>query len=99
MADLFRASPRGAIPTNEFPVTIVAFLVGSVGGSAFGAAPDKVKICTACHGVDGKAVLSPYPNLAGQNHAYLMYALKVYKAGSRSGGFANIMQQQAASLT
>ena len=88
---------------NRLPVTLVAFLAGIVGSPAFGAtdavAPDKAKVCATCHGADGKAAISPYPNLAGQNHDYLVYALKAYKAGNRSGGLANIMQQQAASLT
>jgi cytochrome c553 len=72
------------------PAAIIAFLACAVAGPAIGAAerpvPDKVKVCTACHGADGKAVISPYPNLAGQNRDYLMYALKAYKAGNRSGG-------------
>ena len=88
---------------NRIPAVLIALLAGIVGSPVFGAAeaamPDKAITCAACHGADGKAVLSPYPNLAGQNHDYLVYALKAYRAGDRSAGFANLMQQQATSLT
>jgi len=88
---------------NRSPVAIIAFLASAAVGTAVSAAetptPAKVTVCTACHGADGKAVISPYPNLAGQSRAYLVYALKAYKAKDRNGGLANIMQQQAAALS
>jgi len=63
------------------------------------ARPGKVQVCVACHGQNGIATISNYPNLAGQNRDYLIQALKAYQKGERSGGQANIMQQQAAALT
>jgi cytochrome c553 len=40
-----------------------------------------------------------YPNLAGQNEAYLVSALKAYRSKERNGGMASIMQMQAANLS
>ncbi|MDX1598572.1 cytochrome c [uncultured Marinobacter sp.] len=59
----------------------------------------KAAVCAACHGKDGIASIPGYPNLAGQNEAYLKSALKAYKNKQRSGGQAAIMQGQAAALS
>lgn len=56
-------------------------------------------VCAACHGAQGKAAVPNYPNLAGQNKAYLVSALKAYKNKQRTGGLAVIMQGQAAALS
>ena len=63
------------------------------------ASPGKVQVCATCHGQDGMATISAYPNLAGQNRDYLIAALKAYKNLERNGGLAGVMQQQAAALT
>ena len=60
----------------------------------------KAVVCAACHGADGKAVIPGYPNLAGQNEAYLVNALKAYKSGDRKpAGNAAVMAGQAAALS
>lgn len=59
----------------------------------------KSAVCAACHGAAGKAAVPNYPNLAGQNKAYLVSALKSYKSKERNGGMAAIMQGQAAALS
>ncbi len=59
----------------------------------------KAAVCAACHGVDGKAMIPTYPNLAGQNEQYLVLAIKAYKSGQRSGGQAAIMAGMAAPLS
>ena len=84
--------------SKYFPAIIILLASASVGGTEVSKL-DKIKLCAACHGADGKAIISPYPDLAGQNRDYLVYALKAYKDHNRNGGLANIMQQQAASLT
>lgn len=56
-------------------------------------------ICASCHGVNGIASVGMYPNLAGQNEAYLVSALKAYRSKERNGGMAAIMQMQAANLS
>ncbi len=44
----------------------------------------KAAPCAGCHGADGIATKADYPNLAGQNAAYLVTAMKAYKDGSRN---------------
>ncbi len=39
--------------------------------------------CAACHGADGHASNSSWPNLAGQSTDYLINALNAYKSGAR----------------
>jgi cytochrome c553 len=59
----------------------------------------KAVLCATCHGTDGIATQPIYPNLAGQNEAYLASALTAYRNKERTGGLASIMQIQAANLT
>ncbi|OUR65760.1 hypothetical protein A9Q79_01860 [Methylophaga sp. 42_25_T18] len=59
----------------------------------------KTSLCASCHGVNGIATLPSYPNLAGQNEAYLISALTAYRDKQRNGGMAAIMQMQAANLS
>ncbi|GHB12604.1 c-type cytochrome [Modicisalibacter luteus] len=57
------------------------------------------EVCASCHGLDGNALVAEYPDLAGQNAPYLVYALKAYKNGLRTGGNAGLMRPQAANLS
>lgn len=75
----------------------VAPLAVQAGDAAAGKA--KAAACAGCHGADGKALIPSYPNLAGQNAAYIEQALKAYKSGQRTGGQAAIMQGMAAPLS
>jgi cytochrome c553 len=59
----------------------------------------KTALCASCHGANGIAVMGMYPNLAGQNEAYLISALTAYRSKERNGGMAAIMQMQAANLS
>lgn len=59
----------------------------------------KTAACVACHGADGKASLSMYPNLAGQNYEYMVNAMKAYKAGQRRGNTAAFMTAPMATLS
>ena len=59
----------------------------------------KAAVCAACHGANGIALIPTYPNLAGQNPAYIELALKAYKTGQRSGAQAAIMAGMAAPLS
>lgn len=62
--------------------------------------PAKVSTCSACHGESGAVPIAPsYPKLAGQNEAYILSALKSYKAGKRQGGLSAVMSSQAAMLS
>lgn len=59
----------------------------------------KTIVCVTCHGSDGKATLSMYPNLSGQNYEYLVNSLKAYKAGQRKGNTAALMAAPVATLS
>ena len=59
----------------------------------------KAATCSGCHGLNGKAMVPTYPNLAGQNAAYLEGALKAYKTQERKGYQAAIMYGMAAMLS
>jgi cytochrome c553 len=43
----------------------------------------KSTTCAACHGAEGVAASSQWPNLAGQHETYLLVALESYKNGGR----------------
>lgn len=70
----------------------------AVAGDA-AAGKTKAAICAACHGTNGKATAPMYPNLAGQNEAYLVSALKAYRSKERQGGMSSLMHPQAANLS
>jgi cytochrome c553 len=44
----------------------------------------KAAVCTACHGVNGNSTNPEWPNLAGQNAAYLREQLAMFKARKRN---------------
>jgi cytochrome c553 len=44
----------------------------------------KAAVCTACHGVNGNSVNPEWPNLAGQNAAYVHEQLEMFKAKKRN---------------
>jgi cytochrome c553 len=60
---------------------------------------EKSQACVGCHGVKGKAFVPIYPNLAGQNAAYLESSLKAYRAKTRKGSLAETMYFVAAGLS
>ena len=43
----------------------------------------KAAVCTACHGVNGNSSNPEWPNLAGQNAAYIREQLAMFKARKR----------------
>jgi cytochrome c553 len=63
------------------------------------AGEEKAVMCVACHGAKGKVSVPLYPNLAGQNEAYLAHALHAYKKGERSGGQAEVMKAYVSGLS
>lgn len=81
-----------------FALTTALPAISSAGDAEAGRAK-ATTVCAACHGQNGKAAIPMYPNLAGQNEAYLVNALKAYRAKERTGGNAPIMQAQAAALS
>jgi cytochrome c553 len=53
-------------------------IVGSADAGA-----TKAAVCTACHGVNGNSANPEWPNLAGQNAAYVREQLAMFKARKR----------------
>lgn len=52
---------------------------------------EKAAQCFVCHGADGLAKVPDAPNLAGQNGAYLVKALKDYRSGKRENEVMSMM--------
>ena len=63
-------------------VMIGAAAATSHAGNA-AAGKTKSATCAGCHGISGVSGSLPGPNLAGQKEAYLVDAIKAYRAGSR----------------
>lgn len=57
--------------------------------------------CTACHGAQGNAPITPaYPKIGGQYSDYIAHSLQMYRSGQRGGSpTADIMAAQAKALT
>ncbi|MEX2489436.1 MAG: cytochrome c [Pseudomonadales bacterium] len=47
------------------------------------APPQQAENCKTCHGLTGKSPNAQWPNLAGQNKAYLVIQLKAFRDGKR----------------
>ena len=73
-----------------------ALLAAAPAWAGDAATPEKVTVCAACHGADGKATQPIYPHLAGQYANYLEHALREYRSGARKNP---VMGAQAATLT
>jgi cytochrome c553 len=59
-----------------------------------------VAVCASCHGQDGRtSVVADWGRLAGQNREYLVYALRLYRAGGRNGLNAGLMLPYVAALS
>ena len=72
---------------------------GALAQSDAAAGEAKARTCLGCHGIPGYQNVYPtykVPRIAGQNEAYLVEALKAYKAGNRDH---KTMAAQAASLS
>ena len=52
--------------------------------------------CITCHGEDGRADSTRYPNIGGQNQMYLVSRLKYFRDGKEAG---NQMNAQAVLLS
>ena len=63
------------------------------------AGQQKSMVCAGCHGPEGNSMVPTYPNLAGQNAAYLELALKAYKNQERTGAQASMMYGMVAALS
>lgn len=67
---------------------VAGLMLGLVGtAAADGGALYASKLCSTCHGADGKAPIMPsYPKLAGQNADYTLQQIKDIRDGKRTSG-------------
>ncbi|HTU65173.1 MAG TPA: c-type cytochrome [Steroidobacteraceae bacterium] len=79
---------------SRFSATLAALVLAAVSAGP-ASAEDAIKgtadagatkaaVCTACHGVNGNSVNPEWPNLAGQNAAYIREQLAMFKAKKRN---------------
>lgn len=62
--------------------------------------PVLVPICAGCHGENGRSDAMPeWGRIAGQHYEYLVYALRLYRGGGRSGLNAGMMSTYARALS
>ena len=74
----------------------LVFLVGNAQAGDAAAGKAKSGNCTGCHGMNGKSTMPGNPNLAGQQEAYLVKAIKAYRDGQRKDP---MMSSMAAGLS
>ena len=72
----------GVAPAQEPAAAAPEAAVAGAGSAEAGAA--KAAVCTACHGPSGNSANPEWPNLAGQNAAYLREQLEMFKSGKRN---------------
>ena len=85
---------------RSFVLGAVALVISAsslAGDPAAGKA--KAALCATCHGANGIAIAPTYPNLKGQNEAYMISALKAYRGGQRQGGLSAVMTPMAKPLS
>jgi cytochrome c553 len=61
----------------------VSVINGAVAAGDAEAGKAKAAVCAACHGANGISASEAYPNLAGQQDAYLVKQLAAFKSGER----------------
>jgi cytochrome c553 len=64
--------------------TAAAPAASAAGAGSVEAGASKAGVCVACHGVNGNSVNPEWPNLAGQNAAYLREQLAMFKSRQRN---------------
>ena len=78
----FSLSLAAAVVCMSLGFANSAAAADAVVGSA-DAGATKAAVCTACHGVNGNSSNPEWPNLAGQNAAYVREQLAMFKARKR----------------
>jgi len=71
------------VSVAEEAAAATATAATSAAGSAEAGA-GKAAVCVACHGVNGNSVNPEWPNLAGQNAAYIREQLAMFKSKQRN---------------
>jgi cytochrome c553 len=88
------------IPSALAALVLAAALPAAHADGSAEAGAAKAATCIACHGPGGNSSNAEWPNLAGQNAAYIADQLKQFRAGQRSASpNGMVMTAQAATLS
>ncbi|MEY8200854.1 MAG: c-type cytochrome [Colwellia sp.] len=79
-----------------FSLFVALSSVSAVQAADANAGKEKSGACSACHGASGVSGSPMFPNLAGQNDAYIIKQLKDFKSGARTDA---MMAPMAANLS
>ena len=79
-----------------FSLLVALSSVSAVQAADANAGKEKSATCSACHGPTGVSASPMFPNLAGQNDAYIIKQLKDFKSGARTDA---MMAPMAANLS
>ena len=79
-----------------FSLLVALSSVSAVQAADANAGKEKSVTCSACHGPTGVSASPMFPNLAGQNDAYIIKQLKDFKSGARTDA---MMAPMAANLS
>lgn len=66
-----------------FSLVLALGSISTVQAADAAAGKSKAAVCGACHGANGVSATDMYPNIAGQNDAYIVKQLNDFKAGTR----------------
>ncbi|MFQ3313189.1 MAG: cytochrome c553 [Colwellia sp.] len=86
-----------------FSLFVALSSVTAVQAADANAGKEKSATCSACHGPTGVSASPMFPNLAGQNDAYIINQLNDFKSGTRSDAMmgpmaANLSEEDMADL-
>jgi cytochrome c553 len=86
-----------------FSLFVALSSVSAVQAADANAGKEKSATCSACHGPTGVSASPMFPNLAGQNDAYIIKQLNDFKSGTRSDAMmgpmaANLSEEDMADL-
>jgi len=79
-----------------FSLFVALSSVSAVQAADANAGKEKSGVCSACHGPTGVSASPMFPNIAGQNDAYIIKQLKDFKSGARTDA---MMAPMAANLS
>lgn len=79
-----------------FSLFVALSSVTTVQAADADAGKEKAAVCSACHGPTGVSASPMFPNLAGQNDAYIIKQLTDFKSGARTNA---MMSPMAANLS
>jgi cytochrome c553 len=74
-------------------VVATVFAMADASGADLAAGKSKSALCLACHNANGISSNPQYPNLAGQQVAYLLKQMQAFRSAQRSNATMNSMMK------